>query len=394
MSPTEIGDIVIALVMFAVAMLSARLAARSWRDRIYDGITPGQLPLPGGSAPSSAVTGKSREYEGEAAVQFTPPAGVRPGLAGTIIDGQAEMRDVTAMIIDLAVRGYVHIEVTGGPGQVDRRGKPKSESVLRQVVPIPAGPLEPIEAHLLSSLFATGPEHHLGKPSPGFVAVMHQIRDDLAVETVRRGWYVSDPRISGKGPWSTLVTWIGVLGGGFVALQGTPVAIASGLAILASMLWARGRVAKRVPRTADGTAARIQTLGFKKYLETAEADQIKFEEAADIFSRYLPYAIAFGVAQRWAKVFGGVAARAQAEGYLGSGFEFTWLDAWYLGNVLDTGTDGLFLADAFGGGDFSFVDGISDLAGGLGELSGGFADGIGDAVSGIADSVSDFDFDF
>ena len=51
-----------------------------------------------------------------------------------------------------------------------------------------------------------------------------------------------------------------------------------------------------------------QTNGFRRYLETAEADQIKFEEGQDIFSRYLPYAIVFGVADRWAKVFDELAA--------------------------------------------------------------------------------------
>ena len=135
-------------------------------------------------------------------------------------------------------------------------------------------------------------------------------------------------------------------------------------------------------------------MGFKKYLETAEADQIKFEEAADIFSRYLPYAIAFGVADHWAKVFGDVATRARAEGYVGDGFAFGWLDAWFLTSMMDSTFDSLIFADAFGSGDFSFVDGIGELAGGLGDMSGDFAGGIGDAISGIADNLPDFDIDF
>ncbi len=394
MSAVDIGDIVIAVVMVALALLFARLGARAWRDRIYDGITPGQYPLPGSGAPSVPVSGPSREYDGEVAVQFTPPAGVRPGMAGTIIDGSADVRDVTATIVDLAVRGFLHIEVLGAPAPDVQGDKGKRDWVLRQVLPPPAGALEPAEAHLLTQLFASGPEQHMSQLSPGFAAAMHEVRDDMAAETVRRGWYETDPRYSGKGPWSMLLTWLGILGGGFIALQRTPVAVVSGLAILASMLWARGKVAKRIPRTADGTAARVQTLGFKKYLETAEAGQIRFEEAADIFSRYLPYAIAFGVADRWAKVFGDVAARARLAGYTGDGFEFTWLDAWFLTSMMDSTLDGLVFADAFGGGDFSFIDGIGELASGLGEASGDIAGGIGDAVSGIADSLPDIDFDF
>ena len=68
-------------------------------------------------------------------------------------------------------------------------------------------------------------------------------------------------------------------------------------------------------RTATGSAIQAQTLGFRQYLETAEANQIRFEEAQSIFSRYLPYAIVFGCAERWAKVFGEVAQAAEAQGY-------------------------------------------------------------------------------
>src|SRR5205814_2107960 len=69
-------------------------------------------------------------------------------------------------------------------------------------------------------------------------------------------------------------------------------------------------VAPRMPaRTARGTAALAQANGFRQYLVTAEADQIRFEEGEDIFSRYLPFAIVFGVTERWAKVFQDLADR-------------------------------------------------------------------------------------
>ena len=71
-------------------------------------------------------------------------------------------------------------------------------------------------------------------------------------------------------------------------------------------------------RTADGSAVLAQTRGFELYLRTAEADQIKFEEGIDVFSRYLPYAIMFGVAERWTKVFEQLAAEGR---YV---FDTTW----------------------------------------------------------------------
>jgi hypothetical protein len=59
---------------------------------------------------------------------------------------------------------------------------------------------------------------------------------------------------------------------------------------------------KRGQRTAEGRAMCDQVEGFRSYLATAEADQLKFEEGEDIFSKYLPWAILFGMAKRWAKI--------------------------------------------------------------------------------------------
>ena len=41
---------------------------------------------------------------------FTPPDGVRPGQIGTLVDEQADVIDVTATIVDLAVRGFLRID--------------------------------------------------------------------------------------------------------------------------------------------------------------------------------------------------------------------------------------------------------------------------------------------
>ena len=60
------------------------------------------------------------------------------------------------------------------------------------------------------------------------------------------------------------------------------------------------RKLRRGQRTPDGRAVCDQVEGFRTYLATAEAEQLKFEEGEDIFSRYLPWAIIFELADRWA----------------------------------------------------------------------------------------------
>jgi len=44
------------------------------------------------------------------AAQYEPPDKLTPGEVGTLIDNSADMRDITASIVDLAVRGYLTIE--------------------------------------------------------------------------------------------------------------------------------------------------------------------------------------------------------------------------------------------------------------------------------------------
>lgn len=71
--------------------------------------------------------------------------------------------------------------------------------------------------------------------------------------------------------------------------------------VVIAIIWAR-RKTKRGTRTATGRALTDQVIGFREYLSKAEADQLRFEEGQDIFSQYLPWAIVFGVADRWTNV--------------------------------------------------------------------------------------------
>ncbi len=76
-----------------------------------------------GSAVDAAFTAKPGTpeeraplHESETPVEFVPPDGLRPGQIGTLVDFVANPLDVTATIVDLAVRGYLVIEETDEPG--------------------------------------------------------------------------------------------------------------------------------------------------------------------------------------------------------------------------------------------------------------------------------------
>jgi len=63
-------------------------------------------------------------------------------------------------------------------------------------------------------------------------------------------------------------------------------------------------------KTRKGALAKEHILGFKKYLSVAEKDRIEFHNAPkknpERFEKLLPYAMALGVEEEWAKQFEGI----------------------------------------------------------------------------------------
>jgi uncharacterized membrane protein len=118
-------------------------------------------------------------------------------------------------------------------------------------------------------------------------------------------------------------------------------------------------------RTGEGSAVLARALGFKRYLSAAEAPQIRFEEGVDVFSRYLPYDIVFGEADRWAKVFQQLST---AQGATMSAVP------WYTGPVGWAYTDFSSSVQAFAvstSGSISAAAASSSSGGGGGGFSGG-----------------------
>ena len=342
-------------LMIGLSAASLWLAYRGQKlansDEIFAGLTPGLAPTDGEAGTRVPVGG---EYSGEIAVAFNPPKGVRAGLAGTIVDGKAETRDVTATIVDLAARGFLTIRVvessatrTGRDWELTRNGGA-------------TGPLEPGESHLLDDLFVLDSTVLLSELPRHRNHAFNNAQHQLATECAERGWF----RLGSQGQREKALAMLGVVAVIVIALTA---GIRAGLALavlVAIAGWGMAmRSSGRPPRSAEGTAVRIQSLGFKKYLATAEKEQFSYEEAAGVFSKYLPYAIVFGVADHWTKVFGDLAAQAELDGFDG-GFDLFWLSmyGWGMSDAMvDLGMFGALGDGADFGGDWFGTEGIDGL---------------------------------
>jgi hypothetical protein len=287
-----------------------RRTRRAARDQVYLGLTPGLAPAPG----QEAAIGYD-DSRAPVTVAFTPPRGARPGEIGTLMDATADERDITATIVDLAVRKHLTIEQTG---------KKDFAFTLTQGTDELVG----YEATLVSKLFAEGGQvttQDLRDSS--YAGMLSEVRSSMYTRVTKElRWFVGNPALirglaiggavllaaAGVG----LGLLLGQVGWGLVGLA--PILIAVGVLIRNNSF---GR------RTADGSAVLAQAKGFELYLTTAEAEQIKFEEGIDVFSRYLPYAMVFGVAERWTSIFQQLAAEGR--------YEFA--PYWYYGYGYNTG---------------------------------------------------------
>ena len=277
--------------------LVVRRVRRQGRDEEFAGLTPGLMPV--GDQPG-AVGARSRR---PVAVQFQPPAGFRAGQIGTLVDEVADPHDVTATIIDLAVRQYLRIVrledgTTDGDWRLDRSDKPADD-------------LLPFEALLLDEIFDNRASVQLSDLKTTFATSMASVQSALYDDVTSRGWIRGNPK-------SARLAWAGQ--GVLLLLAGIAVTVLLavrthwglvGLPLVGVGVLMLALTSSAPARTAAGTAVLHQAEGFRLYLATAEANQLRFEEGEDLFSRYLPYAVAFGLTERWAYLFAQLAAQGR-----------------------------------------------------------------------------------
>lgn len=340
-------------------------------DEQFAGLTPGLTP----TGPNDGEVVK-RNYSTPVAVRYDPPVGMRPGQIGTLIDEKADPRDVTATLVDLAVRGYLRIDDAG----VKKAGLFSSEQdytlvKLRDVDPA----LFPYEISLFDALFTGRSEVTLSELKTTFASSMAKVQKELYGNVTLLGWFRRSPQTA-RAAWAGIGVLVLVAGivGTMVFAGGTRIALVPvPLILIGVMILATTRNAPA--RTARGTAALQEARGFELYVTKAEANQLRFEEGEDLFSKYLPFAIAFGVADKWAKKFEELAAqgrRLPEPTWYGGSFAYGafWANAGGFGERM---TQFASLADAAMAAPTPGSSGGSGFSGGGGGFSGGGGGGGG-----------------
>jgi uncharacterized membrane protein YgcG len=240
-----------------------------------------------------------------------PPDDLPAAAVGTLIDEVANDHDVIAAMIALGERGVLEIDEGEKPGVLNSVfGGGTRDFVFRKVDA--NAQLAPFEKELLNAIFGSKDEARLSSIRERFAQHQKDVKEELYKEVVARGYFARSPDTTRK-RWRTFgtVLLVGaiicafVLYGAvssFAPLTIIPIIVFGLLGLLIMAL--AGAMPRKTP---SGAEAAAKWLAFKRYLAEIEHYE-KVDAAKEIFNRYLPFAVAFGLEKSWVGKFAQVGA--------------------------------------------------------------------------------------
>ncbi|HVS74988.1 MAG TPA: DUF2207 domain-containing protein [Candidatus Acidoferrales bacterium] len=242
------------------------------------------------------------------AAQYEPPAQLTPGEVGTLVEDNVNMRDITATLVDLAVRGYLVIEEQ----KKEHLGGLWSDKDYQFILQRNRSAWTELKSHereLLRGIFSSataGETVSMSSLENQFYTHVAPIKDFLFGSLVTHGYYRDRPD-------STRQTYFGagVVIGILLAWGGNLIGRSLGMAPLTFIV--SGVLTGMVicafgwfmpARTAEGTRALEGALGFEDFLQHVESDRFaRTVKTPEMFEKFLPFAMALGVDKNWSRAF-------------------------------------------------------------------------------------------
>ena len=261
------------------------------------------------------------------APMYEPPKDMTPAEVGSLMEDAVHPRDITSTLVDLAVKGYLKIEETEAKTFVFSHRDYTFHSLQ------PPGSWSSLAAHervMLKHMFpADATEVRLSDLRNQFYVAIPTIKEDILAELRGKGMYSVDPDSAHAyvlvGVILTLLPFGIAQLLGIDMLDSPGLLVASGLiALVIVFLFARIMTAKSL----KGVRTKVEILGFQEFINRVDADRLK-RMPPDTFEKFLPYAMALGIENRWAKAFPGIVQNPPA---------------WYVGPTPYVGFNPIFFA--------------------------------------------------
>ncbi|WP_188781836.1 DUF2207 family protein [Nocardioides phosphati] len=317
---------------------------------------------------------RTRERAPGFPVLFEPPAGIGPVQAAYIVREQLPKNAVSSTVLYLAERGFV---------KLDHQGQNRW-SVTGLKTAADWQELDELSQHVGRSLgvntesgsFIVDGSVHAGERLSKLSTSLPEHARDWAIG---QGLLVKSPMVPGgrvalvvAAALALLCAWQQPFGVGLIALV-PGLFVVGGIGLV--------QVAATTHRTATGRDLWSRAGGFRRMLATDSAEaRFDFAARKDLYTAYIPYAVAFGCADAWARKYTATVGEPApvplwyAGGMVNSGYgggygtlSFDSFDA-ALGSSISaySATQRSSSSGAGGGGGFSFSGGGGGGGGGMG----------------------------
>jgi uncharacterized membrane protein YgcG len=270
--------------------------------------------------------------EGVLVTRYEPPQGFSPASLRYIQQMYYDDKVMTAAIVNLAVKRYLRIDVEEGSDGFLGIGKEDDKYVLVKTDPLGTPPpMAPGERELYEELFrgrdriALEQENH-AELGDAKIAHKDSLASDYDQHYFKFNGLLNIPAI-------LLLIVTAVLS----VSQGPSVFSIVTIILMAVATIIFATIMKRP--TLRGRKLLDEIIGFQDYLEIAEKHEMELrnppEKTPQLFEKYLPYALALGVDQRWSEKFADILSKAQLSD--GSPYQPTWYGgSWDRFNISST----------------------------------------------------------
>ncbi|MBY0538115.1 DUF2207 domain-containing protein [Patescibacteria group bacterium] len=240
--------------------------------------------------------------------QYEPYQDFLPMYTGYLFDNILDPKDITAGILYLAEQGFIKITRTEKKVLLIF---PTTDYVLTLQKPlseIPSKFLTKVSELLFVDGAAVGTEVPIStlanERAKNAERIMY-LKRDLGEDLKLNGFLESTfPLLSAKIP--PVLIGLFVVFGGFVFAPNGIILIVLMFAVTIVL----GLILLIPRKTASWYEARNHIEGFKLFLSVTDKERFDFhnapEKSPELFMQYLPYAVALGVEEKWAKVFEGI----------------------------------------------------------------------------------------
>jgi len=274
--------------------------------------------------------------EGVLVTRYEPPTGFSPASLRYIRQMYYDDKVMTAALINLGVKGYLRIDVEEGSDGFLGFGKEEDKYVLVKTDPGEnPPPMAAGEKELHDSLFSGRKSILLDQENHEELGDAKSEHKRSLAKDYKQHYFKYNGLLNVPAVLIFVVTAMMSLGSGPSFFSIAVIVLMAVTAITFAIIMKRP--------TMRGRKLLDEIVGFKDYMEIAEKHEMELrnppERTPQLFEKYLPYALALGVDQRWAEKFSTVLANAQQPD--GTAYSPRWYSGTWNNNSLSTTTSSL-----------------------------------------------------